>query len=192
MTSSAHSELIQITEEQSSVIIDMAYATANNFTGTSVYPSQDCYLHPAAAKQLQQAVQLLAPLKIKLKIWDAYRSKAAQAELFRMMPDPDYISDPETGICSHCRGVAVDVTIVDQHGHELDMGTGFDDFRPLAHHGNNQVSVEAQINRLMLAGVMSLAGFDSLNTEWWHYQLRDVRNYPIIEEKAATSGQQQP
>lgn len=181
MTPSAQSELILITEEQYSVVIDMAYATANNFTGNPVYLSQDCYLHPAAARQLQRATQLLAPLKMKLKVWDAYRTKAAQAELFRMMPDPDYVSAPETGICSHCRGVAVDVTIVDRHGRELDMGTEFDDFRPLAHHGNEQVSEEAQRNRLMLAGVMSIAGFDSLATEWWHYQLRDVRNYPIIE-----------
>ena len=187
MTSPAQSELILITEEQSSVVIDMAYATANNFTGNPVYLSQDCYLHPVAARQLQQATQLLAPLKMTLKIWDAYRTPAAQAELFRMMPDPDYVSDPETGICSHCRGVAVDVTIVDRHGRELDMGTEFDDFRPLAHHGNEQVSGEAQKNRLILAGVMSIAGFDSLTTEWWHYQLRDAENYPIIENTPVTS-----
>jgi len=190
MTSSLQGQLVPITEEQFSVVIDMAYATTNNFTGVPVYSSQDCYLHPAAARQLKRAVQLLAPLKMKLKVWDAYRPKAAQAELFRIMPDPDYVSDPETGVCSHCRGVAVDVTIVDQHNRELDMGTGFDDFRPLAHHGNEQVSGEAQKNRLLLAGVMSIAGFDSLDTEWWHYQLRDVRRYPIIEAAPTTLNQQ--
>ncbi len=178
----AQSELTLITEEQYSVVIEMAYATANNFTGTAVYPSQDCHLHSAAAKQLKRAVQLLAPLKMKLKVWDAYRSRTAQAELFKIMPDPDYVSDPETGICSHCRGVAIDVTIIDQHGRDLNMGTGFDDFRPLAHHGNEQISEEAQRNRLLLAGVMGIAGFDSLDTEWWHYQLRDVMSYPIIEK----------
>ena len=190
MTSSSQSELILITEEKYSVVIDMAYATANNFTGNPVYLSQDCYLHPVAARQLQRAVQLLAPLKMKLKIWDAYRTKAAQAELFKIMPNPDYISDPETGICSHCRGVAIDVTIVDQHGQNLDMGTEFDDFRPLAHHGNEQVSGKAQRNRLMLAGVMSIAGFDSLSTEWWHYQLRDTKHYPIIEGNPVVPEQQ--
>ena len=190
MMSSSQSELVLITQEHASVVIDMAYATPNNFTGTPIYSSQDCFLHPAAARQLQRAAQLLMPLKMKLKIWDAYRTKAAQAELFRIMPDPAYISDPETGICSHCRGVAVDVTIVDRHGRELDMGTGFDDFRPLAHHGNDQVSGEAQKNRLTLAGVMGIAGFDSLDTEWWHYQLHDARNYPIIEKNPAKSRQQ--
>lgn len=182
MTPAAQSELTLITEERDSVVIEMAYATANNFTGKAVYSSQDCYLHPAAARQLKRAVQLLAPLKMKLKVWDAYRSRAAQAEFFKIMPDPDYVSDPETGICSHCRGVAIDVTVIDQHGRELNMGTGFDDFRPLAHHGNEQISEEAQRNRLLLAGVMGIAGFDSLDTEWWHYQLRDVMSYPIIEK----------
>lgn len=182
MTPPAQSELTLITEEQDSVVIEMAYATANNFTGTAVYSNQDCYLHYAAARQLKRAVQLLAPLNMQLKIWDAYRSRAAQAELFKIMPDPDYVSDPETGICSHCRGVAIDVTVIDQHGRELNMGTGFDDFRPLAHHGNEQISEEAQRNRLLLAGVMGIAGFDSIDTEWWHYQLRDVMSYPIIEK----------
>ena len=65
MTSSAHSELIQITEEQSSVIIDMAYATANNFTGTPVYPSQDCYLHPAAAGAPENETENLGCLQVK-------------------------------------------------------------------------------------------------------------------------------
>ncbi len=60
------------------------------------------------------------------------------------------------------------------------MGTEFDDFRPLAHHGNEQVSEEAQRNRFLLAGVMNIAGFDAIDTEWWHYQLPDARNYPII------------
>ncbi len=192
MSSFAQSELVLITEEQFSVVIEMAYATANNFTGAPVYSSQDCYLHPAAARQLRRAAQLLAPLKMQLKIWDAHRPKDAQVELFKIMPDPNYVSDPETGTCSHCRGVAIDVTIVDQHGRELNMGTEFDDFRPLAHHGNKQVSDEAQRNRLLLAGAMSIAGFDSLDTEWWHYQLRDVRSYPIIEKTPTTSDRQQP
>ena len=62
------------------------------------------------------------------------------------------------------------------------MGTAFDDFRPLAHHGNDLISVEAQRNRLLLAGVMSVAGFQPLETEWWHYELPDWNNYPIISE----------
>lgn len=180
MTTSVSSKLTLITEQQYSVKIDMAYATNNNFTGRPVYKSADCYLHPAAAQGLERATALLKPLNMKLKVWDTFRPREAQAELFRFMPDPSYVSDPETGVCTHCRGVAIDLTIIDHYGRELDMGTEFDDFRPLAHHGNEQVSEEAQRNRLLLAGVMNIAGFDAIDTEWWHYQLPDAMNYPII------------
>ncbi len=105
MTTSVSSKLTLITEQQYSVEIDMAYATKNNFTGRPVYKSADCYLHPAAAQGLKRATALLKPLNMKLKVWDTFRPREAQAELFRFMPDPSYVSDPETGVCTHCRGV---------------------------------------------------------------------------------------
>ena len=89
---------------------------------------------------------------------------------------------PQTGTRPHCRGIAVDLTLLDAYGHELDMGTDFDDFRSLAHHGNDQVSEEAQKNRLILAGVMSVAGFEPIASEWWHYQLPNAAHYSIIEK----------
>ncbi|WP_066013603.1 D-alanyl-D-alanine dipeptidase [Endozoicomonas atrinae] len=181
MKTTIPTELTLITAEQFGIEIEMAYATSNNFTGNPVYKSHDCYLHPLAAQGLKRASELLRPLNLKLKVWDAFRPKAAQAELFRFMPDPDYVSDPETGLCTHCRGIAVDLTIIDHFGRELEMGTAFDDFRSLAHHGNEQISEEAQRNRLLLAGVMNIAGFDPIDTEWWHYQLPEALNYPIIK-----------
>ncbi|MBO9482368.1 D-alanyl-D-alanine dipeptidase [Salinisphaera sp. G21_0] len=184
----APTELKLITAEQFGIDIDMAYATSNNFTGHPIYKSHDCYLHPLAAQGIKRASELLRPLNLTLKVWDAFRPITAQAELFRFFPDPDYVSDPESGLCSHCRGIAIDLTIIDHFGHELEMGTPFDDFRPLAHHGNDQISAEAQRNRLLLAGVMNLAGFDPLDTEWWHYQLPEAKSYPIIkpEQKPST------
>ncbi|WP_257266601.1 D-alanyl-D-alanine dipeptidase [Endozoicomonas sp. ONNA2] len=174
-------ELKLITAKPFGIDIELAYATSNNFTGHAIYKSHDCYLHPLAAQGIKHASALLRPLNLKLKVWDAFRPKTAQAELFRCFPDPDYVSDPETGLCSHCRGIAVDLTIIDHFGHELEMGTPFDDFRPQAHHGNKQVSELAQRNRLLLAGVMNIVGFDPIDTEWWHYQLPDAMDYPIIK-----------
>lgn len=125
-------------------------------------------------------MELLKPLNLNFKIWDAFRPLLAQAVLFKQVPNPDYVSDPESGLCSHCRGVALSLTISDRYGRELDMGTDFDDFRSLAHHGNDLISKEVQRNRLLLVGVMSVAGFQPLETKWWHYELPEWRSCPII------------
>ena len=176
------SKLIQITEQSHDVQLCIAYATEHNFTGSIIYPGSDCYLHQEAAERLQKAIDLLRPLKLRFKIWDGFRPLQAQHALFNHTPDPTYVSHPDSGVRPHCRGIALDLTLIDQYDHELEMGTVFDDFRSLAHHGNDQISEEAQKNRLLLAGVMNLAGFAPIPTEWWHYQLPDTDKYPIIPD----------
>ena len=182
MTEPAGSSLIKLTEQSHNLVIDLAYATSNNFTGKAVYHKPVCYLHEEALEKLEAAIELLKPLHMQLKLWDAFRPQEAQQVLFNHTPDPNYVSHPQTGTRPHCRGIAIDLTLLDSFGHELDMGTQFDDFRPLAHHGNDMVSEEAQKNRLLLAGVMSVAGFESIASEWWHYQLPNATHYPIIEK----------
>ena len=176
--------LVHIDTHQFDVVIDLRYATANNFTGKPQYQHSKCYLHSKAADALIQVVNLLKPLGLSIKIWDGFRPLAIQQALFEHTPNPEYISHPEWGVRPHPRGVALDVTLVDEFGDELDMGTGFDDFRTLAHHGNLEVSVAAQKNRLILAGAMQLAGFEHIKSEWWHYQLPNIEDYPIVEDEA--------
>ena len=77
--------------------------------------------------------------------------------------------------------MAVDLTLLDG-GRELDMGTGFDAFTPLSHHGRTDVSNAAQRNRLLLMGLMTTAGWDFYRNEWWHYQLFDARRYALISD----------
>ncbi|OED41939.1 D-alanyl-D-alanine dipeptidase [Endozoicomonas sp. (ex Bugula neritina AB1)] len=186
MTNGNHN-LTLITEQNHDLKLSLAYATPNNFTGTPVYTNPVCYLHCEATLRLERAIELLKPLKLRLKVWDAYRPLAAQQLLFNHMSDPNYVSHPKTGSRPHCRGVAIDLTLIDQYENELEMGTAFDDFRLLAHHGNDQVSEQAQKNRLMLAGIMSISGFESIPSEWWHYQLPNVSHYPVIEEGEVSS-----
>ena len=165
------------------VVIDLRYAKADNFTGKAQYQHAQCFLHPNAACCLQQAVNFLKPLGLTIKIWDEFRPLAVQQALFDHTPNPEYISHPEWGQRPHPRGVALDVTLVDEFAEELDMGTDFDEFRSLAHHGNLEVNREAQRNRLILAGAMQLAGFEPIESEWWHYQLPHFESYPIVEDK---------
>ena len=68
------------------------------------------------------------------------------------------------------------------NGHELDMGTPFDAFTPLSHHGRTDIAVDAQRNRLLLMGLMTAAGWDFYRNEWWHYQLFDARGFALISD----------
>ena len=175
--------LIQITEDSHDVILDMKYATADNFTDAPVYMRGDCYLHEEAEGLLRDAITIAATQGYRFRIFDAFRPSEAQWKLWNHTPDPDFLSDPRRG-SPHSRGAAIDLTLVDAHGQDLDMGTGFDAFTPLSHHGNAEISVEAQKNRLMLMGIMTTAGWDFYRNEWWHYQLFNARRLPTFSDTA--------
>ncbi|MDE2227539.1 MAG: D-alanyl-D-alanine dipeptidase [Alphaproteobacteria bacterium] len=173
--------LHEITAAWHDVVLDIAYATAANFTGKPVYTRPGCYLHEDAAAALRRAADLARPLGLRLKVFDAFRPSEAQWVLWNFRPDPEFLADPRKG-SPHSRGVAVDLTLIDAHGRELDMGTGFDAFTPLSHHGSTAIPEAAQRNRFLLLGLMSAAGWDFYRNEWWHYQLFDARRYPLLSD----------
>lgn len=175
-----HASYVEIDAADYDVDIRLAYASADNFTGKPVYAHAHCFLHEIAAGHLQRAVDLAGRLGYKMLIFDALRPSEAQWALWNHTPDPDFLADPRRG-SPHSRGVAVDLTLLDGSGRPLDMGTAFDAFTPLSHHGA-QVSLEAQRNRHLLLGIMSTAGWDFYSKEWWHYQLFEPRRYPLVED----------
>jgi len=176
--------LIAITAQTHDVLLDIAYATNNNFTGKPVYARPRCYLHRDAAARLEKAIALARPLALRFKIFDAFRPSEAQWVLWNHTPDPDFLADPRRG-SPHSRGAAIDLTLVDTSGQPLDMGTDFDAFTPLSHHGSTAVPVTAQRNRFLLLGLMSAAGWDFYGNEWWHYQLFDAKRYPLLSDADA-------
>ncbi|MDY0882173.1 D-alanyl-D-alanine dipeptidase [Dongia soli] len=176
-------ELVPITRADFDVELALAYATPGNVTGKQIYRHADCYLHPEAARLLRRAIELAKPLGLRFKIFDAYRPVEAQWALWNAFPDPEFVSDPRKGGI-HTRGVAVDLTLIDTAGNELDMGTEFDSFAPQAHHGRTDVSELAQRNRFLLLGLMSAAGWDFYQNEWWHYQLFRSRDYPVVDQNS--------
>lgn len=175
--------LIEIAPPAFDVDIAIAYATADNFTGKPVYGRPGCYLHEEAAKLLARAIALAADIGLRLKIFDAYRPTEAQWVLWNHTPDPDFLADPRRG-SPHSRGVAVDLTLIDRSGRELDMGTGFDAFTPLSHHANRDIGADAARNRHLLLGIMTAAGWDFYRNEWWHYQMFESRRFPLVSDKA--------
>ncbi len=177
-------DLVEITPDAYSVRLDIRYATSSNFTGEAVYTAAKCFLHHEAAEKLQAAVKLAEAIGYQLKIFDAFRPTEAQWKLWEHTPDPDFLADPNRG-SPHSRGVAVDLTRCNMDGVELDMGTEFDEFSELSHHGNQEVSPEAQRNRHVLMGIMTTAGWDFFRNEWWHYQLFNSRDYMLYSDEEA-------
>ncbi len=176
--------LESITPPQYPVIESIAYATADNFTGAPVYRRAATYLHSDAAACLVQAIMYAEQLDLRLKVFDAFRPSEAQYKLWEHTPDPDFLAHPDRG-SPHSRGVAIDLTLTDRYGNDLDMGTAFDAFTPLSYHGVTEISTAAQRNRLMLLGIMTSAGFDFYRNEWWHYQLFNSRDYPVLTDEMA-------
>ncbi len=162
--------LVPVHPETHGVVLDLAYATANNIAGRPIYDRAHCLLHRDAEACLRRAVLAAAASGYRLKIFDAFRPHEAQVLLWQTAPDQAYVADPAIG-SNHTRGTAVDLTLVDAQGEELDMGTGFDDMTTASHHFSTEVSVQAQANRQQLLRIMEDAGFAHLAHEWWHYAL---------------------
>jgi len=179
--------LVAIFPSSHGVVIDLAYAGAHNFTGQPVYARAACYLHDDAERALRRAVTLAAVHGLRLKIFDAFRPSEAQWKLWNHTPDPEFLADPRRG-SPHSRGVAVDVTLIGGDERELDMGTAFDTFTPLSHHGNLAVPAAAQRNRALLLGLMTAADWDFYRNEWWHYQLFSSHRYPLLGDSVLPEG----
>jgi D-alanyl-D-alanine dipeptidase len=173
--------LIEIAPPEYDVELDIAYATPANVAGRPVYRRAACHLHPDAAERLRRAIELAGRIGHRLRIFDGFRPSEAQWVLWNARPDPEFLTDPRRG-SPHSRGVALDLTLLGRDGCELDMGTAFDCFSPLSHHGSTEVGEAAQRNRFLLLGIMSAAGWDFYSKEWWHYQLFDPRRYPVLSD----------
>ena len=175
--------LVHITEQSHDVVIDLIYAGDNNFTGQVIYAHPLCFLHPEAEAGLRRAIAAARGFSLRLKILDAFRPQEAQEALWAVAPDPDYIADPKEG-SNHTRGVAVDLTLIDEHGAALEMGTPVDTMSPASHHFHAAHPVPVQLNRMKLLTIMLEAGFVHHPREWWHYQLPGAQALPLIDSHA--------
>lgn len=165
--------------------IDLRYAGVDNFVGRDLYSPHDCaWLHIDAASALDAVVAYLAARvpSHRILVLDALRPQRVQQQLWDALAGTDlqmYLAAPERGSI-HSFGMALDVTIVDQHGVELDMGTGFDDLTAASQPALEALMVERGVltvdhigNRQLLRDAMAQAGFQGISTEWWHYDCGD-------------------
>lgn len=172
--------LVNLEHYVPSAIFEIRYATINNFTKNKVYPYAKCFLIQKAAEALRRAAQDFWHLGYTLKIWDAYRPLAVQRVFWHLVPDERYVANPQYG-SRHNRGCAIDLTLIDSHGKEVDMGTGFDDFTPKAHRDYTDFGSEIAYNRHVLQSIMEQHNFLGWPHEWWHFDFKDFEQYPILD-----------
>lgn len=162
---------VNLKEYSSDFVYDMKYATEDNFLKAKVYDCAECFLRLKTVKALIEANNKFIKKGYKIKIFDCYRPLDIQKKMWEIVPDPEYVANPAKGSI-HNRGGAVDITLVDASGKELDMGTPFDFFGAEAGHNYPNLSDEVKENRKLLKKIMLKKGFNSFDSEWWHYNLK--------------------
>jgi D-alanyl-D-alanine dipeptidase len=165
-----------------SAVIDLRYATPNNFTGMTLYAADArCLVHESMAPGLAAGAKALASHGEVLVFWDCYRPHDVQVKMFNVVPNPAWVAKPGPYARSHEAGRSVDATIASAQqqcppARQLaglclaDMGTDFDDFSPRATaFATNGVSADEQANRARLRDAMSAGGLSVYSGEWWHF-----------------------
>ena len=169
------SSLVDVKTLSDEFVIDMKYSSEDNFTGKQIYSLSLCILQISTARKLIEANKELIQEGFRIKIWDAYRPLSAQKLMWDIMPVHDFVADPNKGGSIHNGGFAVDVTLVDLDGRELEMPTKFDDFSEKASSMSTTMTALAVKNLSLLTAVMVRHGFKTINSEWWHYYDEDLK-----------------
>lgn len=162
--------LIDVRSVVPDAIVDLRYATANNFVGVPLYPADArCLVHQSLAAGLATAAAALRQQGYTLVFWDCYRPHEVQVRMFNAVPDPAWVAKPTGYARSHEAARSVDVTLA-AGGRLVDMGTDFDDFSQRATaYATEGVSAAAQANRAVLRQAMATGGLAVYSGEWWHF-----------------------
>lgn len=173
--------LVNLKEINPHIIIDLKYTTTDNFLKQKVYEDSNCYVLSILARKLDKAQKTLEPDGLGLKVFDGFRPLSVQKKMWSIMPDSRFVANPNTGGSIHNRGAAVDLTLVDPDGKELDMPTPFDSFTERAYQFSKAPTFQQRANRMLLRKVMAEVGLEYIRTEWWHFQLPNGKQYLIIK-----------
>lgn len=176
---------VDVQDEDSTIKVSLMYSRPDNFTGKILYKDlKEAFLHPQAAKALAKAQKELKRLRpdLSLIVFDAARPMSIQQQMWDVVKGTSkniYVSNPANGGGLHNYGFAVDVSICDEKGDTIPMGTLIDHMGKEAHPeyetsmlAKGKISKEAVNNRKLLRRVMSAGGFRVLKTEWWHFNLK--------------------
>ena len=173
--------LVDLARAVPDVVLDVRYATANNFMHTPLYPVAKVFLRAPVARALAGVQRDLARQGLGLKVFDGYRPYSVTKRMWEPIRNPDFVADPAKG-SRHNRGAAVDLTLVDlRTGAELPMPTPYDDFTPRARQDFSDLPAEVIANRAKLREAMTRRGFDPLPSEWWHFDFRGWERFELMD-----------
>ena len=165
------SDFVRLKDLSSDFVYELKYATPDNFLKQAVYDCGECYLRKSTAEALVKANKAFIQLGYRIKLFDCYRPLSVQKKMWKILPGTHYVANPAKG-SKHNRGAAVDLTLVDAQGKELNMGTPFDFFGKEAHHTYTEHTKEVLENRKLLKETLNKYNFKSIYSEWWHYEYR--------------------
>ncbi len=178
----ADTTFVKLKDYSADFVYDMKYATEDNFLKAKVYDCAECFLRLQTVKALVKANAKFMRKGYRIQLFDCYRPLDIQKRMWKIISNPEYVADPAKGSI-HNRGGAVDITLVDADGKELDMGTSFDFFGPEAGHYFDNLPHEVKENRLLLKRIMQKSGFVSFDSEWWHYNLKNAAKEKVSNAK---------
>ena len=165
------SDFVRLKDLSPDFVYELKYATPDNFLKQAVYDCGECYLRKSTAEALVKANEAFKQLGYRIKLFDCYRPLSVQKKMWKILPGTHYVANPAKG-SKHNRGAAVDLTLVDAQGKELNMGTPFDFFGKEAHHTYTEHPKEVLENRKLLKETLDKFNFKSIYSEWWHYEYR--------------------
>lgn len=177
LTDPRDTDFVRVKDYIPEAVTELKYAGTDNFTGQVIYEFEDVFLRYGTVMKLKAAAQALAEQGMGIKIWDGFRPVSAQFKLWEVCPDDTYVANPNKGYSNHSRGFAVDLTLVDSQGREVEMPTGFDDFSARADRDYSDCTPEARENAVLLETVMEAQGFKGYWGEWWHFN--DITRYEV-------------
>ena len=174
-------QLVEIKKLVPNIVLDIRYATRNNFMHKAMYKLAKAYARLPVAKALKEVEDELNKQGLGLKIFDAYRPYAVTVSFYELVKDTVFVASPRRG-SRHNRGCAIDLTIINlKTGQDLDMPTPFDSFSVKAADNYPNLSKAKIANREMLKAVMEAHGFKINKSEWWHYDYNGYSNFPVMD-----------
>lgn len=177
----ARKELIDLEKFIPGIVLDIRYATKNNFTGEQIYNIPKAYARKPVAEALKKVQADLKVQGLGIKIFDAYRPYKATVRFYEVYKDTTYVASPYRG-SRHNRGCAIDMTlIVLKTGEALKMPTPYDSFQKEAWPTTPISDPEARKNRKLIIDAMQKHGFKVNSSEWWHFDFIGYKQYEVLD-----------
>jgi zinc D-Ala-D-Ala dipeptidase len=174
-------ELVDLETFIPGLVLDIRYATTNNFTTERIYNLAKAYARKPVAESLKRVQLELKKKGLGIKIFDAYRPYKATVKFYEVYRDTTYVASPYRG-SRHNRGCALDLTIIDlKTGQELPMPTEYDSFKKAAWPSTPVKDPVVRANRAMLIEIMERNGFKVNSSEWWHFDFKGWKNYEVLD-----------